>query len=667
VLGFSADGKTVAAVHGPGFTSGVVFPIHLWDVESGKYLRSLRGHDTGTMSVAFSPDGSVIASGGIDNTLRFWHGKTGEALGLAITIPVHGYTVAFSPDGKRLALGTTGMQMYDVAERKLLPFKFADAERSAYYWEVAWSPDGKLVAGGTDGHIRIWNADSGAIVRTIQTSFHAHRSHFAFSADGKQVVVNGWPKRLLSRWDVATGKLLADEPAPKAKATPDGAVSPELLCLSRDGSRILWLEQTKPYDQSGRNVVVADGDGKEVRRIVVPSPLTPFRVSPDAKRLAAGGTDGSLRLWDTDTGKETRLLLDGASAVYHAAYSATGKVLRSLHADGSVREWDPDTGKETRRTRLALPAEEFMIATTADGRLLGTATRDGQFTLWDTTTGKARVRLDEKLFVREPPQPFGFPPGPPPGPPVPHTGPPDVSVRLGDDGKHIVGLTGKGETITVWDAATGKALHTLKAPEDVVSFTLAPDGNTLITGGARTVCWDLKKSTPTRTWDTSPAPNRPGLSHNGTRIAGLFLLPDAKTLAIVEEQFYALFPPPPGRPGFPAPGRHFAHVRLVSLDGKEKRDRFFPGGDANLVAFTPDGTFLAAVDATKLRLFNLSTSRGYEASLPPAHPGQDEPLSRLAVRPDGKQIGTASSDGTILLWDATKMRDVPMKENFGEK
>jgi WD40 repeat protein len=149
--------------------------IKFWDVASGSELRTLSGHTNWIPSVAFSPDGKVLASGSFDRTIKFWDAASGSELrtlsGQTNSVP----SVAFSPDGKVLASDSWGITLWDVASGRELRTLSGDVA-------FAFSPDGKVLASGSgdsvafspDGHmlafretIKLWDVASGSELRTL--------------------------------------------------------------------------------------------------------------------------------------------------------------------------------------------------------------------------------------------------------------------------------------------------------------------------------------------------------------------------------------------------------------------------------------------------------------------------------------------------------------------
>lgn len=195
-IALSPDGKTLVSGHHADST------VKIWDVTNQRLLHTLKGHGWAVNSVAFSPDGQIVASGGADSNIKLWNVSTGREIrnfngvsdapvGLVQSFFGNNVsdnqvcTVAFSPDGKTLASGGENqfIKLWGV-NNKNVNFLKGSSEK---VHTVAFSPDGKtLASGGADGIIRIWNLLTGKVTFNLGDSSCVYS--LAFSPDGKTLV-----------------------------------------------------------------------------------------------------------------------------------------------------------------------------------------------------------------------------------------------------------------------------------------------------------------------------------------------------------------------------------------------------------------------------------------------------------------------------------------------
>jgi WD40 repeat protein len=196
-VAFSPDGRLLAS-------GSFDDTIKLWEVASGRLVRTLTGHTDWVRSVAFSPDGRLLASGSDDETIKLWEVASGSLVrSLGHTAPV--LSVAFSPDGRLLASGSyKEIKLWDVATGSLVRTLTGHTN---WVLSVAFSPDGRLLASGSaDKTIKLWEVASGSLVRTLTGHTDWVRS-VAFSPDGR-LLASGSADKTIKLWEVASGSLV---------------------------------------------------------------------------------------------------------------------------------------------------------------------------------------------------------------------------------------------------------------------------------------------------------------------------------------------------------------------------------------------------------------------------------------------------------------------------
>jgi WD40 repeat protein len=266
-------------------TTGDDHYIRVWNMEEGTLLVRLEGHADWVRTLAFSPDGKTLASAGNDRTIVLWHTETLQKIGQFAQHEAAITAIAFSPDGSRLAaVGFENMlKIYDAASGELVG-----------QWEcpcrdmrtLAYSPDGlQLAAAGRDGVIRVWNTADGRVL-------HDQRAH------RQRVRALAW--------------------------SPDGL---QLVSCSEDRTVQIW------------NI---GGDGS-----VAALPQRPAKVQSvafvAAGKLAVGGSDNTIRLWDLTTKTELDKLEGHTGSIVALAHRDTRLVSGSY--DTTVRVWTVDLAR----------------------------------------------------------------------------------------------------------------------------------------------------------------------------------------------------------------------------------------------------------------------------------------------------------------------------------
>jgi WD40 repeat protein/energy-coupling factor transporter ATP-binding protein EcfA2 len=344
---FSPDGRLI-------LSGSVDNSLRLWDAASGKLIRSLEGHSNGVMACAFSPDGRLILSGSADNSLRLWDAASGK---LIRSLEGHSKVVwacAFSPDGRLILSGSddNSLRLWDAASGKLIR---SLKGHSNGVMACAFSPDGRLIlSGSADNSLRLWDAASGKLIRSLKGHSNGVRA-CAFSPDGR-LILSGSADNSLRLWDAASGKLIRSLEGHfnwvmACAFSPDGRT---LLSGSLDNSLRLWDAA------SGKLIRSLEGHSNGVLACAF---------SPDGRLILSSSDDNSLRLWDAASGKLIRSLEGHSSWVMACAFSPDGRTLLSGSLDNSLRLWDAASGKQN-RAHFHLPRGE-QATLDGEGQILG--------------------------------------------------------------------------------------------------------------------------------------------------------------------------------------------------------------------------------------------------------------------------------------------------------
>ncbi|GAB4376184.1 MAG: NB-ARC domain-containing protein [Elainellaceae cyanobacterium] len=432
-VAFSPDGQLLA-------TGDNNNNVCLWQTADGQPRLTLKGHTGRVWAVAWSPDGQILASGSEDQKgVRLWDVETGSCLGTLQEDSNDAFkSVSWHPDGHILASCGNGNKiwLWDVRHKECLRILQG---HSNWVVSVAWSPDGQILASGSqDQTIRLWDAHTGECLKTLLGHNNIVWS-VAWSPDGK-LLASASEDQTIRLWETRTGQCLK---------TLQGYCSVLSVVWSPDG----FILASGNSDQSVRIWDIHTGQCLKILQGHT-NPIWAVDWSPDGQTLASG-CDQTVRLWDVKQGTCLKTLQGYSNSVFAVVWSPDGQVLASSSGDRQVRLWDIRQGRCVKS--LAGYGNFRSLAWSPDGKTLAIGSFDSTVRLCDTGTSQCfKVLEGHHAWV--------------------------WSVSWSPDG-YILASASNDQTVRLWDVRQGKCLKILQGHNNHVwTVTWSPDGKILASG-----------------------------------------------------------------------------------------------------------------------------------------------------------------------------------------
>lgn len=568
-VAFHPDGKLLAA----GTANG---EIRFWRVADGQSLLNCQGHADWVRSVSFSSDGQFLVSGSNDQTVRLWDVNSGQCLKILYGHTRRVRSVAFSPNGRIVASGSFDqtVKLWDITLGVCLKTLHGHTSQIR---SVAFSPDGQILASSSfDQTIRLWDTMTGQCLKILQGHSQPIWS-VIFSPNGN-LLASGSHKGSVRLWDVRTGEYLKTlwghtRQARSVAFSPDGQI---LATGGEDETVQLW-------DLSTEHLNILKGHTDRVWSV---------SFSPDGRLLASGSRDQTIRLWDINTGQCLKTLQGHTNPAFSVAFHPTGKILAGSNFDQVIRLWDIRTG-ECLKTLTGHTERVWSVAFNSSGNMLASCSGDHTIRLWNVNTNQCSKILQGHTKW--------------------------VSSVAFNSSSEILASGSDDKTIRLWDVNTGQCLKILQGHTDRIrAVTFSPTGETVISGS-----FDLT----IRLWDTDTGKCLKILQGHTGQVTSVAFNPENDMIASGSED---------------------QTVRLWNINTGECFKMFKQHVNAVWeVAFSPDGRLLASNGSDQtVHLWEVSTGRHLKALQ--EHTGW---VWSIAFNPDGDTLASCSDDETIRLWD----------------